>query len=101
MPTPRLPLIQQFDIAQHELVGNEFSEVQLAIISNMTYEAQMLLLAAKRIIQSESGILQAIQNEAYLRGRLEFGMEILGISESDLFDGNSSDIPAESLDQEL
>lgn len=93
MPLPRVLQIQPYDITDTELQGAAFSDVQLAVLKNITWEAFIALTTTKRRVAKKGDILGSVQEEAYLRGRLDLGLELLGISEVDLFG-----VPAEASD---
>jgi len=92
MPTAKFLPIRPFNVSEHEIPGNEFTEVQVALINNMAWQAMMQLVTIKRQSQTQGTVMASLQEEAYMRGRMEAAMELLGVTEFDLAD---STIPGE------
>lgn len=91
MPTPRFLPIRPFNVSEHEIPGNEFTEVQDALIKNMAWDTMMQLISVKRQVQTQGTIMASLQEEAYLRGRMEAAMELLGVTEFDLMSDQVKD----------
>lgn len=85
MPQPIPIPVQPFDIKEFEFQGQVFSDVQEAWLKTLAWNCLIALALSKRSAKSEAEQLMSLQEEAYLRGRLDFALEILGISEQELF----------------
>jgi len=70
-----------------ELVDHEFTEVQRAKLQTIAWNQLMSLAFNKRLPSVDGSHIHigSLQDEAYRRGRLDMCLELLNLTEADLF----------------
>lgn len=77
--------IQPYEILPSDYAGLTYTDAQRAVLSTKVYNLLIQLALTKRNTTGDSVNLSSLQEEAYLRGQLDFGLSLLGVSEAQLF----------------
>lgn len=78
MPEPRYSVIQPYEFSSEELSEITFTDLQYKYMQTLAWQAIIQLATTKRQVISDNGITASLQEEAYLRGRLEAYLFMLG-----------------------